>query len=313
MSPLLSVSGLTKSFFIPNSSRLRVQAVRNVSFEIASGEILGLAGESGSGKTTLARMLLGLIQMDEGGIFYRGTNLTAMDKKSRRAVREKIQAIFQDPLASVNPLMRVEKIVSEPLIIRGGFRRGEIRNRVRELLEAVELPAEYSSRRPGQLSGGEQQRVCIARALALNPQLLIADEPVSALDAELRGGILTLLKKFRDRHGVSILLIAHDLSLFQGIADRLAILYGGEIVEIGKTEDVLLRPRHPYTEALLDAIPPYSRNELKQRNELRMEKRNPPKGNQCAYFPRCPRGDVCPLLGVPPEKKLETGFYRCYF
>jgi len=312
MPPLLTVSKCTKRFQVSSGNRSMFTAVQNVSFDIFPGEILGLAGESGSGKTTISRLLLGLEQPDEGEIRYKGVAFTSLNREDQRQNRREIQAVFQDPLASLNPTMRVSKIVAEPLKIQG-IRPTDGSDRfVKELLESVGLPNECMKKRPDQLSGGEQQRVCIARALALRPLLLIADEPVSALDAELRGGILALLREFRDKSGISILLIAHDLSLFREIANRVAIMYAGEIVEIGKTDDVLSRPRHPYTRELLQASPPYRIEDLRNNMLVRRERREVPEGNICRYLSRCPRAVECCLNEIPPERERGSGFYRCH-
>lgn len=313
MSPLLTVSHCIKRFHVSGGTKKDVTAVRDVSFDIASGEILGLAGESGSGKTTVSRLLLGLEHPDAGEVRYQGIAFSARDLEGQRRVRREIQAIFQDPLASLNPVMRIGKIVLEPFKIQGITGPDGNAMTAKKLLEAVGLPAESMRKRPDQLSGGEQQRVCIARALALQPRLLVADEPVSALDAELRAGILTLLKEFRDKSGISILLIAHDLALFRGIADRVAIMYEGEIVEIGKTDDVLSRPRHPYTIELLEAAPPYQMEDLMKNVLKRPENSEAPVENVCRYLPRCRRVEACCRKEAPPEKKLDSGFYRCHF
>ncbi|RLE19963.1 MAG: peptide ABC transporter ATP-binding protein [Acidobacteria bacterium] len=313
MPSLLTVSHLSKRFRVPGGTKLGVTAVRNVSFDIFKGEILGIAGESGSGKTTVSRLILGLEQADEGEIRYQGKALSSDDPVGQKNFRREVQAIFQDPFASLNPVMRVGRIISEPLKIQGVTAPAGNDKRVRELLEMVGLPASCASKRPGQLSGGEQQRVCIARALALQPGLLVADEPVSALDAELRGGVLALLKEFRDKEGISILLIAHDLALFRGIADRVAIMYEGEIVEIGRTDEVLNRPRHPYTMELLQAVPPYRIEDLLNNTRGRQRNERLSEGKFCRYLPRCLKAQDCCREKLPPEIKSESGFYRCHF
>ncbi|NOY23019.1 MAG: ABC transporter ATP-binding protein [Acidobacteria bacterium] len=313
MSSLLTVSHLTKRFHISGGIRSELTAVRNVSFKIFHGEILGLAGESGSGKTTVSRLLLGLEQPDEGEVRYEGMEFSSLDRVGRQGIRREIQAIFQDPFASLNPIMRVGKIIEEPLKIQGIKDSEGNSSVVKKLLETVGLPVSCMAKRPDQLSGGEQQRVCIARALALRPGLLIADEPVSALDAELRAGILALLREFRNKSGISVLLIAHDLLLFKGIADRVAIMYEGEIVEIGKTEEVLSRPRHPYTRELLQAVPPYCMDDLMKNVRKGRDNGEVSEGNMCRYWSRCSQVAECCRKEVPPEKESESGFYRCHF
>ncbi|MCK5879803.1 MAG: ABC transporter ATP-binding protein [Holophagae bacterium] len=313
MSSLLTVSHCTKLFHVSGREKKDVTAIRDISFDIAAGEILGLAGESGSGKTTISRLLLGLEKPDEGEVRYQGIAFSSRDMEGQRRVRREIQAIFQDPLASLNPVMRVGKIILEPLKIQGVTVPDGNAAAVQKLLEAVGLPAECIMKRPDQLSGGEQQRVCIARALALQPGLLVADEPVSALDAELRVGILALLKEFRDKSGISILLIAHELALFRGIADRVAIMYEGEIVEIGKTDEVLSRPHHPYTVELLEATPPYRMDDLLKNELKRSENADVSMENCCRYSSRCRRTEARCRNEVPPEKEIVSGFYRCHF
>ncbi len=313
MSSLLTVSHCTKRFHISGGIKSELTAVRNVSFEIFPGEILGLAGESGSGKTTISRLLLGLEQPDEGEVRYKGTEFSSLDQAARQGIRREIQAIFQDPFASLNPIMPVEKIIGEPLKIQGIKDSKGSKRMVKKLLETVGLPVSSMTKRPDQLSGGEQQRVCIARALALNPGLLIADEPVSALDAELRAGILALLKEFRSKSGISILLIAHDLALFRGIADRVAIMFEGEIVEIGKTEDVLSIPRHPYTQELLQSVPPYRMDDLLRNVRKGYGNGEVSEGNMCRYRSRCPQAAERCSKEAPLEKEFESGFYRCHF
>ncbi len=310
MPSILTLSHCSKRFSgkgIPD-----VLALRDVSLEINEGEILGLAGESGSGKTTLSRLILGLEEPDEGEIRYRGTIFPPESYAKQKQIKREIQAIFQDPLASLNPVMRVEKIVAEPFRIQGVHFPGGNRRKVEALLVQVGLSLDCLSKRPDQLSGGEQQRVCIARALALRPGLLVADEPVSSLDAELQGGILALLKESRDKYGLAVLLIAHDLELFRGIADRVAIMYQGEIVETGRAKEILSSPRHPYTKELLSATPPYTREALLSVPETLTV--NIPTGeNACSYWPRCPYAVERCKNTVPPVKKTGSGFYRCYF
>ncbi|NOZ13546.1 MAG: ABC transporter ATP-binding protein [Acidobacteria bacterium] len=312
MPSILTVSHCSKRFSGDGGRALDVLALQDVSFEIGEGEILGLAGESGSGKTTLSRLLLGLEEPDEGEIYYHGTSFTSGKYAKQCRMNGGIQAIFQDPLASLNPVMRVEEIVAEPFRIQNLRFPGGSRRKVEKLLAQVGLGSECMNKRPDQLSGGEQQRVCIARALALQPGLLVADEPVSALDAELQGGILALIKASRDQYGLAVLLVAHDLGLFRGIADRVAIMYQGEIVEIGKTKEILSFPRHPYTKELLSATPPYTREMLLRVPETSVETISTSK-NSCSYWARCPYAAECCQDAAPPVKKTDSGFYRCYF
>lgn len=283
---------------------LFVKAVDGISFEVGMSEIFGLAGESGSGKTTTGRVLLKLTEPTEGKIFFEGEDITNIPEKKFKEYRRKMQIIFQDPYESLNPLMTVRSIVEEPLVIQGTVGK-EMEERVFKALEDVQLvpPEEFLFRFPHELSGGQRQRVAVARALVLNPKFIVADEPVSMLDVSIRAEILNLLIDLREKYGVSFLYITHDLSLSRHICDSIAIMYLGKIVERGRVEDVLLEPLHPYTRALIDAVPvpdPKSRRiQVRVKGEI-PSPINPPKG--CRFHTRCPEiiGEVCrreePLL-----------------
>ncbi|WP_243225879.1 ABC transporter ATP-binding protein [Microbacterium sp. CIAB417] len=267
--PILKANGLRRTF--RGSHGHTVTAVAGVDLSLHSGEILSIVGESGSGKSTLARMLVGLDVPDAGTLEYRGQDVTRGRMRDRRILRRGVQMVFQDPYMSLNPRMTVQQLVSEPLDATGTGSPATRRARVADLLELVGLSADMASRFPHQFSGGQRQRIGIARALALDPDVLVCDEPVSALDVSIRAQIIDLLCDLRERLGMSIVFIAHDLSLVRHIADRVAVMYLGEMVEIGDTEEVYRHPAHPYTQALLSAIPPQTRAErgmLERRTRL---------------------------------------------
>jgi len=229
--------------------------VEDVSFSIERAEVFGLVGESGSGKTTTARCILRLVEPTSGRVVYDGTDVLSLSSGEMRRMRRQMQIVFQDPYSSLNPRMRVGDIVQEPLIVHGIGNRDERRARVRELFELVGLETDHLSRRPEAFSGGQRQRIGVARALALNPSFIVADEPVSALDVSIQSQIVDLLMDLRQRLGLTLLFIAHDLRLVERICGRVAVMYDGRIVEMGETAAVFSWPRHPYTKALLSAIP----------------------------------------------------------
>ncbi|KJQ55497.1 dipeptide ABC transporter ATP-binding protein [Microbacterium sp. SA39] len=260
--PILEGRGLERTFRTGSGRRAhRVAAVAGVDLQLHSGEILAIVGESGSGKSTLARMLVGLDSPDAGTLRYRDEDVTRGRLRDRRTLRRGVQMVFQDPYMSLNPRMTVQQIIAEPLAASRTGTPASRRDRVAELLELVGLTPEMGSRFPHQFSGGQRQRIGIARALALDPDVLVCDEPVSALDVSIRAQIIDLLCELRERLGMSIVFIAHDLSLVRHIADRVAVMYLGEMVEIGVTEEVYGNPSHPYTRSLLSAIPPQTRGE----------------------------------------------------
>ena len=269
-----------------------VHAVDDVNLQLQRGEVIALVGESGCGKSTLALTLMGLEQPTEGTIFFEGRDITHLNERERKAVRQRIQMIFQDPYESLNPTQTIEEIVAEPLHVHGlSSRPGERRERVRRALEDAGLkPAEdYLHRFPHQLSGGQRQRVVIAGALVLEPHLLLADEPVSMLDVSIRAEIINLLADLRKARGISVIFITHDLGTVGYFADRVAVMYLGRIVEIGTVQDVTKTPRHPYTQALLSVVPVPNPRLRKKRIILQGETPNPidlPSG--CRFHPRCP-------------------------
>ena len=268
MTRLLEVSGLTKDF--TRHKRLfgqgtTTRAVDSVTFDIVEGETFGLVGESGSGKTTTGRCILRLIEPTSGEVRLRGDDVLAFTKQRLRAARREMQIVFQDPYSSLNPRMRARDIVEEPLIIHRIGSRAERRDRVRELFALVGLDPSHLARYPHEFSGGQRQRIGIARALALNPSFVIADEPVSALDVSVRAQIVNLLMDLQQQLALTYLFIAHDLGLVRHICGRVAVMYQGRIVEMGTTETIFAAPAHPYTRALLSAVPAIDPSHPRQR------------------------------------------------
>ena len=262
--PLLEVSGLRKSFdlskpfinrLIERSERQFIKAVDGVDFTIQRGQTLSLVGESGCGKSTVAKLIMGLSRPSGGSIRFEGTELADQPAGKPAQLRRRMQMIFQDPYASLNPRKRVADIVAEPLEIHRCGTRAEIAARVAALIARVGLPPEAARRFPHEFSGGQRQRVCIARALALNPSVIIADEPVSALDVSIQAQILDLIEEIQNEFNVAILFISHDMAVVEKVADRIAVMYQGELIEIGPRDSVLRQPAHPYTRRLLDAVP----------------------------------------------------------
>lgn len=288
-----------------SKKQLFVHAVDDVSFEVKKGEIFALAGESGSGKTTTGRLLLRLIEPTAGNIFFRGKDITSISEREMKPIRRKMQVVFQDPYESLNPRMTIDSIVAEPLRVQGVHDQREIEERVTKALENVELvPAEeYLFRFPHEVSGGQRQRIAVARALVLDPEFIVADEPVSMLDVSIRAEILNLMVNLQEKFSTSFLYITHDLALARHICNRIAIMYLGKIMEMGTVEDVIQEPMHPYTQSLIAAVPvpdPTSaRAEVVIKGEIPSPV-NPPSG--CRFHTRCPSyiGDICrtrePLL-----------------
>ncbi|ELZ65654.1 dipeptide ABC transporter ATP-binding protein [Haloferax sp. Atlit-10N] len=293
--PLLSVSGLHK-YFTQNDGFIdrllgadeTVKAVNGVSFDIERGETLGLVGESGSGKSTTARSVLRLDEPTKGTVSYDGTDLTALSDREMTEMRKRIQIVFQDPASSLNRRKTVGQIIKQPMEIHGLY-EGERDARVDELMETVGLPPQYSNRYPHEFSGGQRQRVGIARALAVDPDFIVADEPVSALDVSIQAQILNLLEDLQAEFDLTLLFIAHDLSVIRHVCDRVAVMYLGEIVELADADELFSNPQHPYTRALLGAIPQPVPELARQRQVLEGEvpsPLDPPSG--CSFNPRCP-------------------------
>jgi len=307
---LVRVENLSKEFpagttGIIGGTRLTVKAVQNVNLEISPGETVGLVGESGSGKSTLGRLILKLLEPTKGKVYFDGRDLSTLGRAELRALRREMQLVFQDPYASLNPRMRVRSIVGEGIEIHKLARGKEKENRIVELLNMVGMGADAMDRFPHEFSGGQRQRIGIARALAVNPRFLVLDEPVSALDVSIQAQIINLLQDLQEKLNLTYLFIAHDLRVVEHISNRVAIMYLGKIVEIASRDEIYLRPHHPYTRALLSAIPTVDTAHKPERIKLPGEMpspMNPPPG--CAFHPRCPYAkDVCRTL----EPKLETG------
>jgi len=296
---LLEIRELKKYFPIKKGVLRRnagwVQAVDGVSLHIGKGETLGLVGESGCGKSTIGRCILRLLEPTEGEIFFEGKNISTLDPAGMKRFRRKVQAIFQDPYSSLNPRMSVGHIVREPLLVQGLHSGAKREERVEDLFRKVGLRPEYMSRYPHEFSGGQRQRIGIARSLALQPDLIVCDEPVSALDVSIQAQVINLLDDLKQEFGLSYLFIAHDLSVVEHVSDRIAVMYLGKIVEVAKDTELYSHPLHPYTRALLSAIPIPKPQQKKKRTILRGEVPspiNPPAG--CRFHPRCSEAmEVC--------------------
>ncbi|QCI62972.1 ABC transporter ATP-binding protein [Phreatobacter stygius] len=312
--PILEVANLKKWFPVGGGlfgrGARQVKAVDDVSFTMRPGEVLSLVGESGSGKTTVGRTVLRLTEPTGGKIDFEGTDITHMSRRQLRPLRRRMQLVFQDPFASLNPRMTIGEIVAAPLAIHGGFSRDERAAKVAETLQLVGLSAHFAERHPHELSGGQRQRVGIARALILRPSLLVADEPVSALDVSIQAQVVNLLLELKEMFGLTILFIAHDLAVVGHISDRIAVMYLGRLVEIAPTRILFEAPRHPYTEALFSAAPIPDPEIRRGRIILTGDipsPLDPPSG--CAFRTRCRYAQDACAVAVPPLRQVTPGHF----
>ena len=316
--PILSVRRLTKHFDANRSVVSRmihgkrlIMAVDGISFDLFRGETLALVGESGSGKTTTARLIARLVPADAGEVFFLGRDVLSVTFQEMRQIRKELQIIFQDPFSSLNPRMRVEENIGRALTLHFSLRGEARRRKVAQLLDQVGLSSEHLDRYPNELSGGQRQRVAIARALATEPSLVLADEPVSSLDVSVQAQVLRLLQDLKARLHLSMIFITHDLSVAEYVADHIAVLYGGKLMELGPTDEILAGPLHPYTNALLAARPGFNRDG--SRRPLEGEPTiplNPPPG--CRFADRCPlRIAACTEREIPLLKKATSHYVAC--
>lgn len=317
---ILSVDGLKKHFPIMQGIFRRqvgaVKAVDGVSFEIYRGETLGLVGESGCGKSTTGRAILRLYPVTDGRIIFEGTDITELKGESLRSIRPRMQMIFQDPFASLNPRMTVGSIVAEPLQEHGTHKGQERRDRVEELLALVGLNPVFANRYPHEFSGGQRQRIGIARALALNPEFIVCDEPIAALDVSIQAQVVNLLRQLQGELGLTYLFISHDLSMIRHFANRVAVMYLGKIMELAPSDSVYSEPLHPYTRALLSAVPVPDPNIEEQRERIILQgdvpsPANPPEG--CVFNTRCPIAIERCFHEIPEWRELRpTHHVACH-
>ncbi|WP_462408800.1 ABC transporter ATP-binding protein [Neobacillus sp. Marseille-QA0830] len=314
---LLEVNGLKKYFPITGGVFGRklgdVKAVDDVSFYLKKGETLGIVGESGCGKSTTGRLLMRLIEASDGRIMFEDKEITQMTKSELRKIRRDIQMVFQDPYASLNPRNSVEQILEEPLIVHGMGTKEERKKRVKEMLEVVGLSSYHAKRYPHQFSGGQRQRIGIARALMTKPKLIIADEPVSALDVSIQAQVLNLMKDIQKEFGLTYIFIAHDLGVVRHISDRVGVMYLGRLIELADSEELYENPKHPYTKALLSAVPVPDPDLKRQTSLIEGElpsPANPPSG--CAFHTRCKECmEICKTQR-PAEHNLHGHYVACH-
>jgi oligopeptide/dipeptide ABC transporter ATP-binding protein len=310
--PILSVKGLSKSFELKSSwgrAVATLRAVDDVSFDIFSGETLGLVGESGSGKSTIGRLVVGLLKPTQGVIQMFGTDISQDNAEAFKKIRRKVQIVFQDPQGSLNPRMRIENAIAEPLDISGDYSEMDRADRVKELIELVGLPRDCGKRFSHEFSGGQRQRIGIARALALNPDFIVCDEPVSALDVSMQAQVINLLLDLQEKLNLSYLFIAHDLAVVRHVSKRVAVMYAGRIVELAPRLDLYSRPLHPYTQALMDAVPlprPGTQKAIGVPGEV-PSLLNPPSG--CAFHTRCPKATQRCSVEKPDYRQITQHHY----
>lgn len=315
---LLEVQNVKKHFPIPSKlfSRKKefVKAVDGVSFTVNKGETLSIVGESGCGKSTTGRMIMKLLDITEGKVIFDGQDITNMTDDQIRPLRKEFQMVFQDPYASLNPRLTIKEILEEPLIVHD-VNKGNRTQRVTELLEVVGLNKYHADRYPHEFSGGQRQRIGIARALAVNPKLIIADEPVSALDVSIQSQVLNLMKDLQEEFGLTYVFIAHDLSVVEHISDRVGVMYLGRLVELATRDELFSKPLHPYTKALLSAVPIPDPTVKRERIILKGDipsPANPPSG--CTFHTRCPFAQETCKIQVPEFRELEPGHYvACHY
>lgn len=319
MNPLLSIQNLTKTFTTTQGplggKEQRFRAVDNISFDLAPGETLGLVGESGCGKSTTGRLILRLLDADSGAVFFHGEDLIPMGQKELRPRRRQMQMIFQDPFSSLNPRCKIGDIIAEPLLIHGLASKTTVKRLVTELLATVGLGSDILDRYPHEFSGGQRQRIGIARALAVKPELIIADEPVSALDLSIQAQVINLLDDIQQQFGLTYLFISHDLSVVEHLCTRVAVMYFGRIVEIAPSDELYRAPFHPYTEALLQAVPRPIPGRQNNRVLLQGEipsPLSPPTG--CHFHPRCIYSrPICRELSPVLTEHDPARFAACHF
>lgn len=305
---VLKTVNLNKSFKIKN---LEIQAVENLNIEIDTNQVFALVGESGSGKSTVAKLLIKLMKPDSGSILFKNNDIWQMKKQDLTKFRQSVSIVFQDPYASLNPRMKISSIVEEPLKIHKKFPTNEIKSRVVEILKEMGLDETITERYPHQLSGGQRQRVAIARALILEPELLIADEPLSALDISLQASLLQLLMKIKENRKMGILFITHDLNIVRAVSDIVAVMHLGRVVEEGYSKDVFYEPLHPYTKTLINSIPGFHRRKRKKEPKLTTEETLSWSLRGCRFYQRCQyRMSIC--KEDPPLKKVSNRKVRCF-
>ena len=321
--PIVELENVKKYFPVRQGvfsrGHAHVHAVEDVTLTVRKGETLGIVGESGCGKSTTARLMLRLLDPTDGTIRFEGQDISRLSHRQLRPLRREMQMIFQDPYASLNPRKTVEQIVSQPFAVHGGVNKREAKLRVRELLDVVGLSREHANRYPHEFSGGQRQRIGIARALALNPKLIVCDEPVSALDVSVQAQILNLLRALQDEFNLTYVFISHDLSVMRQICTRIAVMYLGRIVELAESETIFEHPRHPYTALLISAVPRLSANGKKRERVVVggdvPSPIDPPSG--CVFHPRCPRFHAGHCDVVEPELAPAPGdsshIAACYY